>query len=267
MHTNTPTQTFGADELWSKVPEITLWFWIIKMFSTTVGETFADFLNVNLGLGLSVTSLIMGGLLAGALIWQVRAARYEPPRYWLTVVLVSVAGTLLTDNLVDHLGITLPALSLMFSFGLAATFTAWYAVEKTLSIHSITSTRREMFYWLAILLTFALGTAVGDLAAEALKLGYFNAMLVFGGLIAAVATAHFVLKINPVLTFWAAYILTRPLGASIGDLLSQPTSNGGLGLGTTITSVLMLAVIVALVAWLSITRKDAILLNGQAQVK
>ena len=261
MHTNSPTQTLSADDLWSKVPEITLWFWIIKMFSTTVGETFADFLNADLGMGLSNTSILMALLLGAALFWQMIAKSYQPPRYWLAVVLVSVVGTLITDNLVDNFGVGLPTLSMVFSLGLAGVFAAWYAVEKTLSIHSITSTRREIFYWSAILLTFALGTAVGDLAAEALKLGYFNAMLLFGGLIAAVALAHFVLKFNPILTFWAAYILTRPLGASIGDLLSQPVSNGGLGLGTTITSVLMLLVIVGLVAWLTLSRKDVIRLR------
>ena len=248
-------------ELWSKVPEITLYFWIIKMFSTTVGETFADFLNVDLGMGLSGTSVAMGAVLLIALGIQMAAKRYSPPKYWFTVVLVSVVGTLITDNLVDNYGVSLQTLSIVFSLALAACFIGWYASEKTLSIHSITSTRREAFYWLTILVTFALGTAVGDLVAETLQLGYLNSTLAFAVIIALVAFAHYGLKINAVLTFWAAYILTRPLGASFGDWLSQPLSNGGLGLGTVGTSALLLTVIISLVAYLTITRKDAIRLN------
>ncbi len=248
-------------ELWSKVPEITLYFWIIKMFSTTVGETFADFLNADLGMGLSGTSLVMGAVLVLALGIQMAAKRYSPPKYWFTVVLVSVVGTLITDNLVDNYGVSLQTLSIVFSLALAACFIGWYASEKTLSIHSITSTRREAFYWLTILVTFALGTAVGDLVAETLQLGYLNSTLAFAIIIALVAFAHYGLKINAVLTFWVAYILTRPLGASFGDWLSQPLSNGGLGLGTVGTSALLLTIIVSLVAYLTITRKDAIRLN------
>jgi len=248
-------------ELWSKVPEITLYFWIIKMFSTTVGETFADFLNVDLGMGLSGTSVAMGAVLLIALGIQMAAKRYSPPKYWFTVVLVSVVGTLITDNLVDNYAVSLQTLSIVFSLALAACFIGWYASEKTLSIHSITSTRREAFYWLTILVTFALGTAVGDLVAETLQLGYLNSTLAFAVIIALVAFAHYGLKINAVLTFWVAYILTRPLGASFGDWLSQPLSNGGLGLGTVGTSALLLAIIVSLVAYLTITRKDAIRLN------
>jgi uncharacterized membrane-anchored protein len=259
MNTNTANNPL---ELWSKVPEITLYFWVIKMFSTTVGETFADFLNADLGFGLTGTSVVMGIVLLIALAVQIASKKYSPPKYWFAVVLVSVVGTLITDNLVDNFGVSLVTLSIVFTVALAASFIGWYASEKTLSIHSITSVRRELFYWLTILVTFTLGTAVGDLAAESLQLGYLNSALAFGGIIALVAFAYYVLKANAVLTFWIAYILTRPLGASFGDLLSQPVENSGLGLGTMGTSALFLAVIFILVSYLTITRKDAIRIDG-----
>jgi len=242
----------------NKVPEITLYFWIIKILCTTVGETAADFLNVNLGLGLTVTTVVMSLLLAVALAYQLRLDRYVPGVYWLAVVLISIVGTLITDNLVDNLGVALTTTTVVFSIALAATFVAWYVSERTLSIHSIYTTRREAFYWLAILFTFALGTAAGDLAAEGLALGYLPSAIIFGGLIALVAFAHYGLKANAVLTFWIAYVLTRPLGASIGDYLSQNHSEGGLGLGTVGTSALFLITILALVVYLSVTRRDRI---------
>ena len=172
--------------------------------------------------------------------------------YWLTVVLVSVVGTQITDALTDGLGISLYVSTPVFAVILAAVFAAWYAVERTLSIHSVTTARRELFYWAAILCTFALGTAAGDLATEALSLGFTVGVLAFGAMIAAIYAAYR-LGGNPVLTFWLAYILTRPLGASLGDLLSQSRPNGGLGLGTTGTSLVFLAVIVSLVGFLSFT--------------
>ena len=239
----------------NKVPEVTAIFWIIKVLATTVGETFADVLNVNLNLGLSITSLVMAALLAVVLIFQFRAKRYVPGVYWLAVVLISVVGTLITDNLIDNFAVPLWLTAVLFAVALAITFTAWFASEKTLSIHSIFTSRRESFYWLAVLFTFALGTATGDLLAESLKLGYLLSLIVFAAAIAIVAVGFYAFKINAVLAFWTAYILTRPLGASTGDLLSQPTSAGGLGLGTTGTSVLFLAVILALVVGLSIRER------------
>ncbi len=243
----------------NKVPEVTLLFWIIKMMSTTVGETAADFLNTRFNLGLTGTSLVMGALLAVALLLQVRTKRYAPPIYWLTVVLMSVVGTLITDNITDHFGVALALSTGVFSVALISVFAIWYYRERTLSIHQIDSVSRELFYWLAILTTFALGTAAGDWFAEALQMGYGNAALLFGGAIALVATAHYVFKANAVLSFWLAYILTRPFGASLGDLLSQPHGNGGMGLGTTGTSALFLAAIVGLVGYLtfSATRASA----------
>jgi uncharacterized membrane-anchored protein len=172
------------------------------------------------------------------------------------VVLLSVFGTLITDNLVDNLGVTLPTATAVFSVALAATFAAWFAVERSLSIHTITTTRREGFYWAAILFTFALGTAAGDLLAEGLQLGYLPSALIYGGLIAIVAVAHLVFKANAVASFWVAYVLTRPFGASCGDWLSQPVDNGGLGLGTVFTSAVFLAAILALIGWMSWTHRN-----------
>ncbi len=240
----------------NKVPEVTLYFWVIKILCTTVGETAADFLNTNLHLGLTGTSIVMGALLVLVLVVQFRKRRYVPGIYWLAVVLLSVVGTLITDNLTDNLGISLVTTTIGFSVALAATFAVWFGFERTLSIHTIHTTQREAFYWLAILFTFALGTAGGDLAAEKLGLGYWLSALVFGGVIAAVTAAHFGVKLNAVLAFWLAYILTRPLGASLGDGFSQSPHDGGLGVGTVGTSALFLVAISALVVYLTRSRVD-----------
>ena len=234
-----------------KVPEVTLYFWVIKIMATTVGETAADFLNTSLNLGLTNTSLLMGVLLVAALAWQFRERKYVPAVYWVAVVLISVVGTLITDNITDHFGFPLQWTTTIFAAALAVTFAIWYASEKTLSIHTIFTTKREAFYWAAILFTFALGTAAGDLLAETLKLGYLYSAMVFGAAIALVALAYYVFKTHAILAFWIAYILTRPFGASFGDLLSQPKSNGGLGLGTVGTSAIFLAVILGLVVYMT----------------
>jgi uncharacterized membrane-anchored protein len=254
--------TEDTRQLLNKVPEVILFFWVIKVMATTVGETAADFLAVTLHLGLTATQFAMGALLALALVVQIRLRKYVPWIYWIAVVLISVVGTLITDNLVDKLGVPLPVATAAFSVALAGTFIAWYAHERTLSIKTIVTTRRELYYWAAVLFTFALGTAAGDLMAEGLSLGYATSGLVFGALIGVAAVAHYVFKANAVLTFWIAYILTRPFGASFGDLLSQPVGNGGLGLGTVTTSQIFLAVIVALVAYLTVTRRDALLVTS-----
>ncbi|QOX80210.1 hypothetical protein FY034_15130 [Trichlorobacter lovleyi] len=243
-------------QLWNKVPEVTIFFWIIKILATTVGETAADFLNFNLHFGLTGTSAVMALLLAVFMVLQVRAKAYIPWLYWITVVLISIVGTLVTDNLVDNLGVSLGTTTAVFSVALLTTFIVWYAFEKTLSIHSIFTVRRELFYWAAILFTFALGTAAGDLTAEGLKLGYAHSALLFGALIVAVTAVFYLLKGNAITCFWAAYILTRPLGASCGDLLAQSPPDGGLGLGTVATSGLFLAAIAGLVIYLSATRRD-----------
>jgi uncharacterized membrane-anchored protein len=245
-------------EMLNKVPEVTIWFWVIKVMATTVGETAADFLSSTLGLGLTLTTVLTAAVLAVVLVQQFRSNRYVPRTYWLAVVLISIAGTLVTDNLVDGLGVPLEVTTVGFAVALALTFVAWYRSERTLSIHSITTTRRESYYWLAILFTFALGTAAGDWLAEGLALGYPKSALLFAGLIGLVAVARFGVGLGAVLCFWVAYVLTRPLGASLGDYLSQPKADGGLGLGTVVTSALFLATILAVVVYLTRTRRDVI---------
>ena len=258
------TNSLGK-QMTNKVPEVTLYFWIIKILCTTVGETAADFLNSNFKLGLTGTSLVMGTFLLIILFFQFRARRYVPAIYWLAVVFISVVGTLITDNLTDNLGVSLVTATIIFALMLTITFWTWYQNEKTLSIHSIFTTRRETFYWLAILFTFALGTAAGDLTAEKLQLGYPISALLFASLIVVVAIAYYFLKLNGVAAFWIAYILTRPLGASIGDYLSQDHKDGGLGLGTTTTSMIFLVAILTLVVYLMVSKKDVIKGDGDKE--
>jgi uncharacterized membrane-anchored protein len=255
-----------ATGMLNKVPEVTLAFWVIKIMSTTVGETGADYLAVHVGLGTVLTGAVMTSFLAAALIHQMRTRRYVPWIYWLTVVLISIVGTQITDALTDGLGISLYVSTAAFAATLATIFAVWYAVERTLSIHTIVTTRREQFYWWAVLFTFALGTAAGDLATEALGLGFNLGVVVFGALIAVITVAYY-LGANAVLTFWIAYILTRPLGASLGDLLSQAREYGGLGFGTIYTSIAFLTVIVALVALVTMRAnggRDSSLMQEQA---
>src|SRR3954452_12009432 len=241
----------------NKVPEVTIFFWVIKIMCTTVGEIAADYLNETLGFGLTKTTVVAGVLLVALLVVQFRLRRYVPAAYWAVVVVISVFGTLITDNMTDRYNVPLTTSTIVFAMVLASGFAVWYAVERTLSIHTIFTTRREEFYWLAILFTFALGTAAGDLSAEKFDLGYAISIAIFGALIAAVAIAHYAFAANAVLTFWLAYILTRPLGASIGDEMSQHSHKyGGLGLGTTGTSYIFLGSILALVVYLTVTRRD-----------
>lgn len=242
----------------NKVPMVTLAFWIIKILATTVGETGADFLNFNLGFGLTATSLLAAAVLVGFLSLQFREDRYIPWLYWITVVFLSIVGTLITDNLSDNFGVSLYVSTAIFAVTLAATFMAWHRSEHTLSIHAITTRRREGFYWLAILFTFALGTAAGDLVSEQLGLGYIYAGAIFGGLIALITAGYYAGLIGPVLAFWSAYVLTRPLGASIGDYLTQAPKDRGLGLSTTTVSAAFLLVIIVLVTYLTISKIDTI---------
>ncbi|MEV7127580.1 hypothetical protein [Streptomyces sp. NPDC093260] len=241
---------------WNKVPEVTAYFWIIKVLCTTVGETAADLLDEKAGLGLTGVSVLMSALLAVVLVVQFRTKAYRAGVYWLAVALISVVGTLISDNLTDNMGVPLETTTVVFAVLLAVAFAVWYRRERTLSIHSIDTTSREAYYWLAVLFTFALGTAGGDLLSERMDLGYWLSAVLFALAIAAVAIAHFALGLDAVWSFWIAYILTRPLGASIGDYLSQPTGDGGLGFGTVVTSGLFLAVILGLVVYLAVTRKD-----------
>ena len=256
MSTITPTSS-AVRTAFVKVPEITAYFWIIKVLSTTVGETFADYLTNNIGLGEWGTLGVMAAAFVASLVWQFRLSTYFAPAYWLTVVLISVTGTLITDNMSDNLHISLITSTIGFSLALAATFLAWYRVEGTLSIHTVDNFRRETFYWLTILFTFALGTAAGDLFAEKIALGYFTTLCIFAGTVAAVAVLWRLKWINAIAAFWATYVITRPLGASVGDFLSQPKNASGEGLGTTTTSLIFLSLILFFVTFLELTKRDA----------
>jgi uncharacterized membrane-anchored protein len=251
------SQSIDGSPFWSrnmlnKVPQLTLLFWIIKIMATTVGETAADFLAVRIGLGAGVTMAMMVAFLVVVLFLQLRSNRYVPWIYWLTVVLVSIVGTQITDLLTDGLGVSLYVSTAVFAVLLAVIFLVWHRVEGTLSVHTIVTTKREVFYWAAILCTFALGTASGDLATEAIPLGFSLGVIVFGSMIAAITAAYDLLGLNAILAFWLAYILTRPLGASLGDLLSQQQQYGGLGLGTLVTSVVFFVIIASGVAYLTL---------------
>lgn len=245
-------------ELLAKVPAITAFFWIIKILATTVGETFADLLNESLGLGLSGTSLLMGILLIVVISGQFAMKRYVPVVYWLAIVFISVAGTLITDTMTDTYEIPLVVSSLIFAVLLAMTFAVWFAREKTLAMTSIVTPVREGFYWLAILFTFALGTAVGDLVAETLGLGYGYSAIAYGLSIVFVWFAWRKEWIGSVAAFWISYVLTRPLGASFGDFLSQSADYGGLGWGPETTSYIFLSAIIAIVLYLSVSKRDVL---------
>jgi len=238
----------------NRVPEVTPGFWLIKLMAVTMGETAADFLAVNLGLGLGITTILMTGALIGAMIWQFRQRAYVPAVYWTAVVMISIVGTLITDNMTDAFGIPLLDSTIGFTLALATTFATWFAVERTLSIHEVFTFRRETFYWLAILFTFALGTAVGDLISEAFGVGFASTGVLFGLIIASLALGYFALGLDGIWAFWLCYIFTRPLGASFGDFLAQPAEFGGLGLGTTVTSLIFVAIIAVTVVVMTIRR-------------
>ncbi|MDJ0393498.1 hypothetical protein QMK17_09140 [Rhodococcus sp. G-MC3] len=256
-----PDATATERALLSKVPEITLWFWLIKILCTTVGESFADWINMTLGVGLHTTAGIFTVILAAVLVVQIRLPRYVPFAYWLTVVVLSVTGTLYTDILTDSQGVPLAVSTAVFAVVLAGVFGAWFARERTLSIHSIVTVPRELFYWLAILVTFALGTAAGDWTSSITGWGPGIAVLLPAALIVAIVIG-WRLGANAVLSFWLAYILTRPLGANLGDWFALPTSEHGLGIGTAITSVIFLVAILVTVAYLTVTRRDVIDVNN-----
>jgi uncharacterized membrane-anchored protein len=240
----------------NKVPEVTIFFWIINVLSTTVGDTFAGFLGTTLGFGLTRTTMAMTTVLAGVLVIQFRAERYVPALYWLVVVLVGIVGALISDNLTELFDVALPTSTVVFAVLLTATFGAWYVKERTLSITAVDTPAREGFYWLAALFTFALGTAAGDLASEALALGYGPAVFSCALALLGIWTAHRCLGLGTIAAFWAAYVLTRPFGASLRDLLTQPPDAGGLGAGPLLTSLLFLAVTFAVVAHLSVTGRN-----------
>src|SRR3954467_12032132 len=257
QHPTTVERGDVARQMLNKVPEVTIWFWVIKILCTTVGESFADWINMTLGVGLIPTALIFTVVLAAVLGWQLSLNRYVPIVYWLTVVVLSVTGTLYTDILTDNLGIPLASSTSVFAAILAVVFGVWFGCERTLSIHSIVTLPRELFYWLALLVTFALGPAAGDWILELTGWGPGTSVLLPAGLIAAIMIG-WRLGANAVLSFWLAYILTRPLGANLGDWLGFPSDQRGLGLGVALTSAIFLTAILAPVLYLTRTRADVI---------
>jgi uncharacterized membrane-anchored protein len=238
----------------TKVPQITVWFWIAKVASTGMGEATSDFLYIHFGT--FKAGAIGAVLLAGALIAQFSVRRYRTWVYWLAVVAVSVTGTQAADGLHVVVGLPYWQTTTLYAFCLAVIFVAWYLTEGTLSIHSITTWRREVFYWASVMATFALGTALGDLTATTLHLGYFSSAVLFAVVIAIPAVAHWKLDMNSVLAFWFAYTITRPLGASIADWLGVPRGLGGLDWGRGPVALVLTVPILIAVAYMAISRVD-----------
>ena len=246
-------EAISREPLAAKVPEITLIFWVIKILTTGMGEAASDYF----GQTSRVLGAIVGaGGLALAMWLQLRSRRYRAPTYWFAVGMVAVFGTMAADALHLFLGLSYYVTSAFYALVVATLFLVWHRVEGTLSIHSITSVRRERFYWCTVLATFALGTAVGDLTGITLNLGFLGSGLLFLGLI-LIPLIAWRLGLNPVIAFWTAYVLTRPLGASFADWLAKPPSvGGGLGYGEGTVTVVSLALIIVLVAY--VARADAI---------
>jgi uncharacterized membrane-anchored protein len=245
-----PPRAHGA----LRVPQITVLFWIVKGLSTAMGESTSDYF-VNAVSPVIAVLIGFAGFVA-AMIIQFWMRRYVAWAYWLAVVMVGVFGTMVADVLHVGFGVPYEVSASLFAVLLAVNFFVWRRVEGTLSIHSIDTPRREVFYWLTVIATFALGTALGDLTAVDFHLGYFVSAIVFAAAIAVPAIGFATRIFNPVVAFWIAYVLTRPLGASLADWLGKPTQVGGLGLGSGVVSLLLATVIAALVAYLSLTRAD-----------
>ena len=259
LHTasNTDKSTLSTNtylRVMKKVPEVTVYFWIIKLLTTAMGEATSDYLVHQLN---PIIAVALGGIcFAAALVLQFSVRRYVPWVYWLTVVMVAIFGTMAADVL--HIGLGIPYIvsTAFFAAALVVIFSVWYISEKTLSIHSIYTRRRELFYWATVVTTFALGTAVGDLTATTLGLGYFLSGVMFAILIAIPALAYRLLGLNEIFAFWLAYILTRPLGASFADWMGKPLNAGGLGWGSGWVSIGLTILIVGFVSYLTVTRKD-----------
>ncbi|HUI47792.1 MAG TPA: hypothetical protein VL119_03775 [Acidimicrobiia bacterium] len=237
-----------------RVPQVTVYFWVLKALSTALGESTSDYLVHKLHPVPAVLLGFSGFLIALALQFSMR--RYIVWTYWFAVVMVGIFGTMAADVL--HVGLHVPyfASTLLYSVALVLVFVTWERTEHTLSMHSIDTTRREMFYWAAVVVTFALGTAVGDLAAITFNLGYFVSMVVFSAVILVPAVGYWRFNWNPVLSFWFAYVVTRPIGASFADWVGKPTADNGLGWGAGRVSLVLAAAILGLVAFLAVTRKD-----------
>jgi uncharacterized membrane-anchored protein len=243
-----------ASSLARKVPQVTLIFWVIKILSTGMGETTSDFLVRTID---PIVAVLLGGVcFAVALILQLAVRRYVPWIYWLAVVMVAIFGTMVADVLHIVFGIPYVVSTVFFAVALTIVFVAWYATEKTLSIHTINTRRRELFYWATVITTFALGTAVGDMTATTLQLGYFASGVLFTVLFALPALGYWLFGLNEVFAFWFAYIMTRPLGASFADWLGRPPQLGGVGIGTGVVSLALAAVIAIQVGYLTVAQKD-----------
>lgn len=238
----------------TKVPRITVYFWIIKILTTAMGEATSDYLVHRFNPYFAV----IGGFLAfvGAMAIQFRMRSYVPWAYWLAVAMVAVFGTMSADVLHVEFGVPYIVSTILFAIALAIVFTAWYRTEGTLSIHSIYTRRREAFYWAAVLATFAMGTAAGDLAAYTARLGFFSAGLLFAAVFAIPGLAYRFAKLNAIVAFWFAYVMTRPLGASFADWTGKSRHAGGLGYGDGPVAGVLTIFIVALVVYLSVTGAD-----------
>lgn len=244
---------FISRKILRKVPELTVYFWIIKLLSTAMGEATSDYLVFHINPYVAVAFGCIG--LALSLILQLWVRRYVAWIYWLTVVMVAVFGTMAADILHVVIGIPYLITTTFFSVSLALVFIIWYKVEKTLSIHSINTSRRELFYWATVMATFALGTAAGDMTAATLGLGYLLSGVLFAILFIIPAIGYWKFGWNEIFSFWFAYVITRPLGASFADYFGKPIL-GGLGLGDAQVSVVLTLLIIIFVAYLTVTRKD-----------
>ena len=241
----------------NRVADISVLFWVIKIVSTTVGETAADYISVNLKFGLTNTAILLGALTILVVLWNFKQKKYFPPSYWCLIVMMSIEGTLITDLLVDKLGVSLLALDVVFTIAMGLLFWLWYRKEKTLSIHEINNDNREKFYWIIVLTTFALGTGVGDTVSEYLSIGYFYSLIIFGSIFILAGILNFFKIIDGILAFWIAFIVTRPIGASLGDLFIQTPKDGGFGISAAIINIIFFIVIIASVSYITITRKKA----------
>lgn len=238
-------------ELINRVARLGVLFWVIKILSTTVGETAADYFSVNLNLGLVVTAIIMGVITIGVTYWNFKQKKYFPPSYWLLIVMMSIEGTLITDFLVENLNVSILVLDVVFTIAMILLFYFWYKKEHTLSIHSINNDKREKFYWWIVLTTFALGTGVGDTISEHFNFGYLHSLILFGSIFILAGVLTYYKVISGVLAFWIAFIVTRPIGASLGDLLIQPPKNGGLGISLMIINIIFFVIIICCVIYLT----------------
>jgi uncharacterized membrane-anchored protein len=245
-------------ELVNRVARLGILFWVIKILSTTVGETAADYFSDNLNLGLTLTAVIMGVITIGVTYWNFKQKKYFPPAYWLLIVMMSIEGTLITDLLVEKLNVSIYTLDIVFTVAMGLLFYFWYKKEHTLSIHSVNNDKREIFYWLIVLTTFALGTGVGDTVSEHLNFGYLNSLILFGSIFILSGILAYYKVISGVVAFWIAFIVTRPIGASLGDLLIQEPKDGGLGISLIIINIIFFVIIIACVIYLTMTQDKSI---------